>query len=615
MRLTNVSGHVHGRDYDIDINPVTLLVGDNEAGKSTALGLVHLAMCVRSSRALPVVGTHETDWEAQAVFADPKMRISRGHSGSDKWLLVNNRPQKLRAGTQLVRDAVGEASVWRVSEFQEMSSAKQAAYVMDTVLRDHKITVADVIEKHPGSKPLFEGVLFDANALPTLTRAQKKAHDDKLAAARELKSIRGALTRGEEEMRERGDAPGGTLAYWRTQRDETQARIEEMAGKVGAANGNATAITTLTDKVELLTKAVVAAEAAAEELPALEAAVSKAEAWAKSCTERYDAASEAMDAAQKASAYATHHNLVMRPGTHASTLLEQAIAGLVGEDGDGHLEPHITTIRHAMCHLEEDPDALGKERRRLKSARDMMQDAHTQVARAKEPRDAAAKRAAQLAHQTAQLDAATAELNAIGDIGDIGHLELALGAEREALKDIVAKLDRIADDEALAKAQAQRYEEEARLLALGGLLADRERLARDVRAEVLSEAMEPLAEPVTRITKAAIGCTVDIELDPFGIYLVRTGECIPLDTASNSQQIITWMAFAAAVVSRMDGYRAVLVDDLEALTPARLAGFVRAMAREVEAGHIDQFIGAVASDKPIDVPDATTIWMESGHAE
>lgn len=628
MILRHVAGHVHGRDYHIDIDPVTLLVGDNEAGKSTVLGLPHLALGVHSSRSLPVVGTHKTEWEAVANF--DTLRVARGYVDDNSYLLVNGRPMPATKGTKKVSELVGAATLWRLSDFQTLSSAKQASFVMDTVLADCQVTVRDVLEQHPESEALLGELDGDGNALAILARLQESAYQAKLQANRDVKSVQGAIKNGEKAIADRGQPPGGTVAYWRTQRDETQARIDELSTKVGAIQGNQRALASLTQRAESLAQGLEQAEAAAARLEQAEADYTKAKAWTASCEQRAERASSErgkLDGRRAALTYTDDeyieaHRVVMAEGGPVVKLLEQAIHLL----DDPTVPPEayqyrpMELIRKAMApmvpddvdqeQLDELDEALAKAETKLTHAETMANDARRDEESKRLIRFDLSAKAAMAEPNRVELEQVRAEI-AAAEVGSSADLELALGAEREALADIQRKLDRLVDDESIRQAQADRYEQETQYKAQAAKAAEREALARDVRAKVLLDALAPLAEPVSRICREAIGCSVEMELDPFAITLVRFDERIPLDTASHSQQIVTWLAFAAAVRSRLGGWRAVLVDDLEALTPERLKGFVRAMDAEIRMGHLDQFVGAVASDHPIDIEHATTVWLET----
>lgn len=169
----------------------------------------------------------------------------------------------------------------------------------------------------------------------------------------------------------------------------------------------------------------------------------------------------------------------------------------------------------------------------------------------------------------------------------------SLRAERDAAQ---KNADALSD---AAGAIAKRTENREALQAAQAARTRARELASIVEAtlsRMLGELVSPLEEPVSRITRAVLGADLRVELDGGATFwLVWPDHKAPL-AASRSEQAVAMMALRCAVQQHLNGWRHLVLDDMENLAGARRTRFVEAMLDEVRDGRLDNFIGACVED-------------------
>lgn len=172
----------------------------------------------------------------------------------------------------------------------------------------------------------------------------------------------------------------------------------------------------------------------------------------------------------------------------------------------------------------------------------------------------------------------------------------ALGAELDAVEERirVAEVAEATGGAVTAEA-AEAGAIAARLAAAEAALAA---LGTAYRKEVV-RALGALATTTDRITRSAADFVLRFRAGEKAIEIEcgdRDGAVVPIDKINRSRQAIGIAALRVAVVERLGGWRAVLMDRMEEIGAERRTAFVAAMVHEVTAGHLDTFLGACVDD-------------------
>lgn len=180
-----------------------------------------------------------------------------------------------------------------------------------------------------------------------------------------------------------------------------------------------------------------------------------------------------------------------------------------------------------------------------------------------------------------------------------GQLE-ALDEEIRALEEERAEAQRKADALSdAAGAVARRIDNRTDLTRAQERRTRARQLAGIVESSLsamLAELVSPLEEPVSRITRTVLGADFRVRLDGGATFwLVWPDHEAPL-AASRSEQVVAMMALRCAVQQHLNGWRHLVLDDMENLAGARRTRFVEAMLDEVREGRLDNFIGACVED-------------------
>ena len=241
MRLVQLTGvYLHGQhNTAAQLQPVTILRGPNEAGKSTLLGLAELAINGNSGKNWPVLGVSPSyKWSVSAIF-DDGTSITRGMDRRGKhWATFNGRPENLSVVQSQIRDSIGEAATWSVSEFVNLTPAKRLEFLESKVLTGIGWTaerleaeLADVhkylveLEAYENAPPMEKA----RECLPHLIR---HVHDCWREYNSTAKDLAKAVKRDEKEA-EAEQRPPGTVASWEARRAELDEEISRLRVEVG----------------------------------------------------------------------------------------------------------------------------------------------------------------------------------------------------------------------------------------------------------------------------------------------------------------------------------------------------------------------------------------------
>ena len=257
--------HNRGRRGQIDIDPVTLLVGPNDAGKTTILNLPRLLVDGPTQGNWPSVGeakypfnvTGEWNMDDASFRNGGPFRVDRGRSNEGTHLVsIDGNPQKVNAAAVQLGMLAGKAWGLSVSELVGLTGRFRMDWLQANVLRgDWPLdrVLADIGEtgvdlpwltastalSGPAYGPDVTGQSFTKGAIHALEQA------DKLNEG-EIRQLRGAI---EQVPRPAEDLPPGTVAEWRQKLEALTAEGHDLNRRAGEHQGTRTARDTLTKAV------------------------------------------------------------------------------------------------------------------------------------------------------------------------------------------------------------------------------------------------------------------------------------------------------------------------------------------------------------------------------
>lgn len=143
MELTSISARrIYGRlSLRHRIEPVTVFVGRNETGKSTALGIIELVLNGNSGATWPLLGkSPDYDWNARLAFdrhgpgVTDGFTIERGQTDGSHTLSFDGGRGGLKRNQEKVDHAVGRAARFSVLDLMDETAQKRMQWLQSNVL-------------------------------------------------------------------------------------------------------------------------------------------------------------------------------------------------------------------------------------------------------------------------------------------------------------------------------------------------------------------------------------------------------------------------------------------------------------------------------------------------
>jgi hypothetical protein len=630
--------NLHGRLHVTLDRPAVFITGPNRAGKSSILrSLVALIHCTPKE-----LGSQPPGMRVTAMVDGVEHVSVVGYGGKfDHMIGGIVRPPKAAQAERLA--AFGEAGVWSVDSFLESSATVRSSFMATRIIGD-VFTSADIereLAERQESLVDVAGLLRVDIGAPKLMDVLWSSVCEQANAAQAASLQLQRTVAQEEADRESRRLPPGTVAGWRS----TAAELSEQIGRAREAQRQAREVMGRRQKTLEQQADIVARLAAMNEAPLpstyvrdWSAEVAAAAAALHGARERHDAlmreAAQASQAAREARdrAEAARHFYLSRRHDHESgvSLLRlidamQEILGAWPEDWRPDLRGEA---EHALSALDAPPrhedvrkaqvefEALDAEAGRLNVAWNQV-TSRQQTALSEKANAEAEHRRLQgeetkafregLVAQAAvarwragkqELEAALALISeTIPDGAPTCMAEDELSALVERHRDAQTKADALNDaaqaDIALATHRGQRDVAQARASRLRELRSKLEQ----VRSALMSRHADPVADIASDITQDVLGNTIAVR---GGDVLVTDafGETYSIDQASDGERVVIMVALSVAVRSRLPGWRAAIVDRLDALTPDLADRLCRALAAKQKAGIIDNVIIACHYEPP-----------------
>ncbi len=248
MRLNRLSASgIHGRlSYSHTIDPVTVIIGANGAGKSSLVGIPRLVINGPSGATFPVLGASpEYDWESTVAF-DSGPSIGRWMRGGKHASSYNGIGGTLKDVQTRIDGAVGRATTWSLDAFLGDSPSKRQAFLEAEVLRGAGWDVAKVwaaLDAEGAPRATVEEVLTsgvvdppDDDGRVLLTSVLAGLRDVGAAADADARRLL-AVVRNDALEEAKVGGPGGTVATWRARVAELDASIAATRERRGEIAG------------------------------------------------------------------------------------------------------------------------------------------------------------------------------------------------------------------------------------------------------------------------------------------------------------------------------------------------------------------------------------------
>ena len=631
------AGGVPAIDQAIE-SPLVLVVGLNEAGKTTMISLPNLALDGPTGSRWPVLGTSPSyDFATSVRFElddGKRVLVGRGIDRGKHWASLDGRPGGLKDVQGRIDATFGRARTFDLGAFTSLTPPKRLEWLEASVLdsggwdRDRLRAELDA-DRLPA---LVAAVDLDVDTLLTedndartglvnLIEAVKKAALD---ADRDVKRLDASIAQQRAE-KDATELPPGTVAQWRdtirklqTERSALVEKRGQIQGVKSALEAHQKALVEVARAIEESRARIVAAEeelaAARAGLPPLDAeairladAAGPATVAAKEANDKAEAEAvklrEALERGESPEAVQTMATSILGMIANRRDEFEAAGPEVAAERWLRHLRalaeaasnlPNRTAYDEAAAAAAATISAYGAAKEAASEAARVLTAATKEVARKEKALGRIHADLVRQEQQAAQLQAAQLDSEASGEEG----VTEAIKGLDQNIADATGNADTLTDaatatalrmERSLDRDRATQKRTDARSV-VKGLTAVLERM--------LAEVIRPFVDPISRITSAVVDadCYVDLA-GGFDFGCLRPdGTRVPWATCSESQQAVLLLAFAVAVQGRLGGWRRLVVDGLECMDAERRTRFLTAMREAVDRDELDTLICAVVDD-------------------
>jgi len=619
------------RSFNFPIRPITVIVGPNESGKTTALETIDLVVSGPSGANYPALGT-SPDYDWSAILEYDGHRVERYMRRGKHQTEINGVRKGVKAASSWLLANLGKSISFSLSAFLSKSPNARMEYLQAEILGagadraaveenlraldEEKLALVAPENWPPKGR---DGRELIANAVEAMSEAYRDAKRQVQQFDKTIKH--------HQEKRSDITPPSGTVAGWREKVASINEKLGESQGELGRIEGAATARKTLESQLEAVRKRLANDKPVDE----LQAAVDAAKEARTESDVRKQAAKAEWDTAKEAVAQAQatrdaaqhlvdtlseqHKNMVaIESDPWAALARIERVAAADGID----IMDDIAALREVL----PDPAFLSERIDQEKASRDgsavilganMRKEDALRVAWEKSCQDwdrhdnkvKAAERQVTLRQEreadrdndfqdVERLRAELADLPPVGSDGEVREYMDTLKAERDEAQAAADALTDWASQEAtIEKCRADKRDQE-----------DRRTDAHEIKKQllvwqgaVLAQLVGPLEAPASDITQHAMGADIRFDLtDGCKVMIVRGDEAVPMEQASASQQTIAAVAVTVALRHQLGGWRCVVVDDLEHLDTQRRDNLVDTLYACQESGYLDNAILACVDD-------------------
>lgn len=130
--ITRLEAALFGLNIDEKVAPVTLMVGENQSGKSTRLGVADLVIRGGSAGVYPVLGRPKGPWSA-TITLNGKAYTRAGKDGTANNCKIDGVKVAVRDFDAEVQGKAGAAGIWRLRDFAAASPTARLNWLVDTL--------------------------------------------------------------------------------------------------------------------------------------------------------------------------------------------------------------------------------------------------------------------------------------------------------------------------------------------------------------------------------------------------------------------------------------------------------------------------------------------------
>lgn len=639
LQADNLHGHL---TYDVEVGPVTVILGANEAGKSTLLGVPALVLDGPKRGNYPVLGQSPSySWFAAVAFDDGTV-VTRQMTGGTHGATFNGDAAGITVVQQRIERLIGEGGTWSLSAFMALSSAKQLDALEERVLVGAGWTRERALEELAPHLPTLRARLYladdwvpEGTAREILNDIQARLQALFTETDRTVKRLQQTCAQDEVEATAEAERlPGGTVPYWRAE----LARLDKELGEAEASKGiyegqrqGREALEAEVAKVEADLDALVipvgdlvasvqdARQALAAARQTLEDAVAT-EGEAAATVQQLQRQAQGLQA-ERAGAMSAK-----QIAEAAGAGVAEALAGIEGVVGAVMLsDDHVDVLRRAVDRIRSLVPSLYDAEQAVTAVDQKIAGLGVQVSSAERRVARTAQAAAEARGQAAVAGVTVANAEAIvteaaearrrrdeleqrlaalrlrlADLvtGDVGSIEDRIAGLQEARSTAVRNHDALNDAVAARVLRSDHTVQRQAAIELRTMVRRELTTITSMRSRALTATVEPLVEAMNPITLRAMGVQVSITLDGgFSLRLERPdGTQVPYETATASQVAIVGAALELAVRQRLGGWRRLLIDNLNDLDADRRTRFVEAMLALADEGLVDNVLLASVED-------------------
>lgn len=607
MRPIDIRIDIPERDVYLQVQPapVTVLVGPNESGKTTALGAIEAALHGPTGSTWPVLGTIDDHLTIAVEFESAdgsRVRLQRG-ARRGKHQVQFQGSRKVRQVASEIAATFGRGAVWRPVDLQGMTRAQRLAWFQANMAGGLVDLDLGELEEHLGE--LDVEVPTWTRPVEQLTAMADQLREERLQIDRDRKSAKATVDRLSADP---PPASSGSTAMHEARLEELRQEGERLASELGRAEGLQSSRAQIASVIARLEQelgedrnnpnghpirtddAKTGALARVEQLSGLLTTIVEQKERAKRVIGRLDEE--------------------IRHGEDADDgepvrLLREALDLC---DADGRV---ASLIRLAIEELAPDLEQLRAMRDRTAANLAELEAKHSAAFDARHRYLLGIQQYDRIRQIEKRLQELVAERDAI----ELIPVE-AIKTSREALRVEYAEVRselKVCQASDRHRVMLRTARSELRKLTTRRVqVTEAERVVREALVEALEQQTRPLRDPMSRICRAVLGADVRVRLDDgLDLELVREMEQVMhIDEAPASARATAYAALQVAVRESLGGMRYVLLDDLEHLDQDRRTRFVKAMVAEVDGGHLDWCLLAGVDDgwRP---PGVTLIEMEA----
>jgi DNA repair exonuclease SbcCD ATPase subunit len=627
MRIKTVVGYnIKGRNITKEFAPLSVITGDNMTGKTAVLDAIRLAWNGTTlgvgKRAGDIFSLASADSMTAIVYFDDTSSIERTWTRKgDKVSGQVRNPQAIKVPPVLL-DA---------SEFFDMPVEARLALLFGRLnlgSEPIKLRVSKVLDRMTDTGAARELLMrkyppapsetFQAYLERVIEKLGDEAKEQNQTAKRHRETAAGMI---EIQNREQATAPVYQEDEVVREKATAQTVLEELLADRGAIESRQKSRAPSLERREKLRKTIEDYEPAAAALSSYEQGVAdwtaKLASYAnkESVSVAQDRLGGVLNRQSEAKGAKTHAETVLRDlqNEYGAILTAECCPTCKTKKANWKaaateaFEAKQTELTAALAQAEATMEAIEQERvsaqQALSAARELerairdtnraLEEQTAQLAKSQRAREFIEE----LTPELHDLEKAFPADAADKDAEEIAHIEDLISDARTVVASADAKLKAIED----ARLDAKRLVEATGARDKAQALADAYKAGQDelqrIRDEFMAQAFKPLLDSVNRFAAGILKSPLEFRDNTIGRVHEEKGNWIPFSVFSGTETAIMLSGVQLALGSESPA-KVAIVDELGRLDANRKRQLLRNVAKAIEDGVLDQFIGVDVSADP-----------------